>query len=91
MSYEAMQQSCERYKNAQHNPAVFGFEGETLKELRHCLKEAGEGGTLMVRRGLNDDGSPCAWLHVRDAKGGTVGAMDYSFTCPPRPPEACDL
>ena len=91
MSYEAMKASTARRRNAQHEPDVYGFQGETIGRLREALAKVDgrEAGRLLVRLGRKDDGSPEAWLEVKVGDE-SIGAYNASFNCPPWPPEYCE-
>jgi hypothetical protein len=90
--YEDMKAATARKKNAQREPCVYGFEGASVDALYKSLGQAigsDRDVRLFVRLGLDVDGNPEAWLHVKAGEK-EIGFYNESFTCPPRPPEDCE-
>ncbi len=86
-----MKADTARHRNMQHSPDVYGFDGDTLVELRDALIKATTAGehSLLARLGRAQDGTACLWLDVR-VNGGSIAQINTSWNCPPRPPEDCE-
>ena len=84
-----MRKSVERKHNARFQPDTFGFDAERVKVLYEAMDGMGDDCTLLVKLGLSERGEPEAWLVLKDG-GEVVYVGDFSWTCPPRPPEDCE-
>jgi hypothetical protein len=84
-----MRESVARRERTSFVPDSYGFEGRTVEHVREALDKArDEDPRIVVALGIDADGNPEAWLVVK-ARGEVLYAGDFSYTCPPRPPEEC--